>query len=52
MNLLADKLMSKHGIVLQYTKEDGYLVNDGSALYVDNLIDCFETWNGTGSLKE
>lgn len=46
-----NKLVSKRGLVLQYVHNDA-IVFDGVNGYVDDLCDCFETWNEEGALKD
>jgi hypothetical protein len=47
---MTDPFVSPRGIILQYV-ENGALVCDGCALYVDNLLDCFDSWDQTTPLK-
>ena len=42
---------SIHGIALSYMVGRDW-VHDEEAGYVDDTLDCFDSWNGTGSLKE
>jgi hypothetical protein len=45
-----EPLRSRHGLILQYVEGEA-LVVDGAATYVDDLLDCFESYSGKGSLK-
>lgn len=46
---MEDIYCSRHGLKLQWIEDDA-LVVDGTAWYVDDLIDCFESFK-QGSLK-
>ena len=44
-------VISKHGFLLSYIDAKNQMVQDGEASYVDDLLDCFDTWDEHGSLK-
>jgi hypothetical protein len=45
-------VIGKHGFPLQYLDHTARaVVIDEQAGYVDDILDCFDTWDGKGSLK-